>query len=531
MKRSPADGMVTGKDWMSLKPWDTFSDYDKYYVALANQVRKAVVFMTEGSKSKMNPKIANRASCILVSYFEDFINETGIWQVFAGKCMEITGKPIPFYDLEGYDSDYINAQDISYLLWHSLSQFNPEVYYAPDHEFIQLAGQNLFYLFEDEIEEAPATDFYTKYFKLEDGITWKEIEAKMHWFGQTGFLPGASDLEPKFKDYMADLVQRNQLPTTSNTAAKLLLFGQETFSTDSGSSFMGLTGLDFLLGTIQCSAKLRKSIKEASRSASGLFECTGETTSTFRLRYMGTELEVELPKTDLWGCEGEGAKYLLKIRIWHGEWRISSIPILQEESFEMGKGEQRIPFWLWSAEEQKALQELTRDSRTLFLERFAAPFVELESPDELEAYLNDVMESLNSVPGLKGLPNLARDFFLAGHEGMEGFLNDLVEKAGGKRFCISLRKDLGLAFGLGPTRVREKMESPELREADRDELFEELLAELEPELSIHCLNNFSQSNLRYPIPQCKLDVAKDHLAWLRFYQPSSFVDQLPRLRT
>ena len=55
-------------------------------------------------------------SIIAASYFEDFVNDIGLWSALVRKHEELFGWALPFYDLSDYDKDYLNPQDFEFFL-------------------------------------------------------------------------------------------------------------------------------------------------------------------------------------------------------------------------------------------------------------------------------------------------------------------------------------------------------------------------------------------------------------------------------
>ncbi|WP_146903666.1 DUF3843 family protein, partial [Adhaeribacter aerolatus] len=126
-------GKVTNKDWLALKPYKTFNDYDKPFLKLASEVNNLLSKEKKWFlKYEMGSENLKELACILTSYFEDFISEIGIWQTFINHNKETCGFYLPFYDLTEYDTEYLNPQDIAYLIWHYMSKNYVDSTLAPD---------------------------------------------------------------------------------------------------------------------------------------------------------------------------------------------------------------------------------------------------------------------------------------------------------------------------------------------------------------------------------------------------------------
>lgn len=72
------------KQWLDLKPYDTHSTTDSYYLKLCNEVKQSIITNKQSFVLQTyldNDKI-DVLACFLTSYFEDLISETNIWNSF-----------------------------------------------------------------------------------------------------------------------------------------------------------------------------------------------------------------------------------------------------------------------------------------------------------------------------------------------------------------------------------------------------------------------------------------------------------------
>lgn len=111
------------KDWLLLKPYNSQTTTDSYYLKLSNDVKQAITtnkqsFVLQRYLSKEN---INHLACFLTSYFEDIISETNIWNSFIRVHKRLYKKQLPFYDVDEYYEEEINAQDVSFLIWYFLN--------------------------------------------------------------------------------------------------------------------------------------------------------------------------------------------------------------------------------------------------------------------------------------------------------------------------------------------------------------------------------------------------------------------------
>jgi Protein of unknown function (DUF3843) len=112
--------IVSISDWLKMKPYETSnSAYDRHYLGLCSDVLKCLNedkdFFNEFDINLDNRK---ELACMLVSYYEDYINDIGIWRAYTSYNEELFGYPLPFYKLDEYQTDYVNVEDIAFMIWH-----------------------------------------------------------------------------------------------------------------------------------------------------------------------------------------------------------------------------------------------------------------------------------------------------------------------------------------------------------------------------------------------------------------------------
>jgi hypothetical protein len=156
------------RDWLSFKPYLKQTKTDAYYLSLCNKVKDILMwpghFVLLMYVDKQN---LNLLSCFLVSYFEDIISGTNIWNVFAKKHSELYGKPLPFYPTPEYAEEEINEQDISFLVWYFLNTIQDEKFISPYNEFITNIARDVMEIFDEEYEYAPGNETLKSWYLLD----------------------------------------------------------------------------------------------------------------------------------------------------------------------------------------------------------------------------------------------------------------------------------------------------------------------------------------------------------------------------
>jgi Protein of unknown function (DUF3843) len=157
LQKMMSTNLISTKDWLAMKPYGSpVIKYDDFYVLQCQKVyqilNEQVAWFQKYGVSRDQMK---QLTCQLVSYFEDFINDIGIWRGYIDYNKELYGYFLPFYDLSDYDETYINIEDSAFLIWHYLVNYTEEQYIInPDHDNIMALSDKLINHFENVIEQA-----------------------------------------------------------------------------------------------------------------------------------------------------------------------------------------------------------------------------------------------------------------------------------------------------------------------------------------------------------------------------------------
>ena len=158
------------KDWLELKPYEKQTSTDSYYLKVCNEVNNAFhkeipsfMYNTFLDESQLRYLI-----CFLTSYFEDIISGTNIWNTFVKLHQRRYKKPLPLYDPdEYYYEDEINQEDLYFLTWYFLNTIQEEKFIPPYNEFILLAAEVAFDVFEEAWEVAPENNTLRSYYQID----------------------------------------------------------------------------------------------------------------------------------------------------------------------------------------------------------------------------------------------------------------------------------------------------------------------------------------------------------------------------
>ncbi len=183
------------------------SAYDFEYIALAN----ALLPVLEDYDDFFEPMGLDQfdlveLAVILVAYFEDCINEIGVWKAFVTYNEERFGYSLPFYERrDDYDTDYINPEDFSFLTWQWLMERHAQqTIFSPYADPIINLGEDLYALLEDKIEEASADDAQAEFLTFGEDANFFKVRDAMHWRMLRNYLLGQLGLRRRVDAHIAD---------------------------------------------------------------------------------------------------------------------------------------------------------------------------------------------------------------------------------------------------------------------------------------------------------------------------------------
>jgi hypothetical protein len=163
-------------DWLELKPYETQTLTDSYYLKLSNQVKQALLAGTERVTFFMylSDEELNLLACFLTAWFEDLISGTNIWNSFVKQHKELYKKQLPFFPVEEYFEEEINPQDISFLIWYYMNTAQDDKFISPYNDFIQSATEKIYTVFDEAWEYAPENKVLQSVYKIDPDADYYE---------------------------------------------------------------------------------------------------------------------------------------------------------------------------------------------------------------------------------------------------------------------------------------------------------------------------------------------------------------------
>jgi hypothetical protein len=319
------------KDWVELKPYDSHSITDNYYLKICNEVKK-VLFLEYGEVLAyyLNENDIDLLSCFLVSYFEDVVSETNIFTAFTNKHQNLYGEKLPFYNTTEYYEDEINIQDIQFLIWYFLNTIQDEQFVNPNKEVFYKIANDIMLILEDEYEYAPENIVLKKYYTLPKN--------------ETDFYKGREMIDAVlFRSYFFHtdtysilLERENKIIDTSKNNENLLSYlrdNRDTVLLSAHTKLLSLSGKEWVAEIIGDKYSLYKDFKNISPKIKGYFFYKGQDKDTVFLEHIASSKKFNLTKKSF-----DNAHLLtdidtivfMGIVLWKDEWWFSGIFFTQD---------------------------------------------------------------------------------------------------------------------------------------------------------------------------------------------------------
>lgn len=370
MKKKPK---IYIKQWLELKPYKTHSPSDLYYLNLCNQVYEAVISSPEALMLRMylEPEEIMSFSCFLVSYFEDLISGTNIWNTFVRQHEALEGKIIPFYDTEDYFEEEINQQDVTFLIWYFINSIQEERFLSPHNDFMSQLASTVMEIFEEAWEEAPENTVLKQYYQLDANCAFYDARNLMDTllFKTYLFYP---DTHLKLLAAEIELVEENR---KDPNLAVLLNDNRDIYVHTSYTRLLSLQGKEWAAALLGKEHPLHDALLQLSPRVQGYFLYKGQDATHITLEYIASSKPFRLLKESF-----EHAHTLKEIDTlvfigvvnWQGDWWFSGVhfiqpydPVVVTQERNSLESKKRVAFL--EHQEEKAL-ELLEEQREKFLE-------------------------------------------------------------------------------------------------------------------------------------------------------------------
>ena len=524
---------ITMTDWLSMKPYkQPIHGYDIYYLqqcqVVFRQLNKEETWFKFYGLSQTQLK---ELTCQLVSYFEDYINDIGIWNAFVDTNEALYGYPLPFYDVSEHDKTYINIEDIAFLIWHYLTKYSDEEYLInPDHDTIMGLAKTLFAHFENIMDDSLAIDFYEAFFTIKDKADYFAFKNKMEWFTTESYLLGV-DFRRKLENEKAKLMQHVKNDPEGAAYVPIVLYNLlEVYLYQKRSSFSALNGPEWFAKVAKCSEQSKAEILDLTYWIDGKFilkERQKEhlifehllTNITYKARLDSFKNNKNLKPSD------NVASQMHLIR-WDGEYMLSGMMVGEEVtplSLKQYKASALKTPWILS---DKAISEMYKHTQIMyeaFVEFFEGELVTFDTYPQLsaanEAFLDFYKKKANHKMD-KSDERLKKYRELLGKSLTTRIDNPFDKDA--KSFAMFFIKDVSSYTFKNAKQTIALLKAPTLTPDEEAYLFVDFANGLIPPVCAYLLKKYGSKNLRFPTIDNKMDVVKYLPFFHRMNSPEEF---------
>ena len=382
---------IKGKDWLKFKPYQTFSNYDNSYLAIASSVNTALkkhrAFFDEIFES--NEEVYSDLAITLTSYLEDLVNEIGIWEAYITTNQELYGYPLPFMApeaLEDYEPGDLNFDDVKYLIWHFLN-VHIDSFFAPDSILLIDAAVDVFNVLDKLWDKAPVTEFYDEYFTIEDDINFFDFKNKLTWFGMDAY-PLHKERNKKHLDRLIELLgdtNPNSVPKEQISQYSFMIIDEQTLV--HRTYYNAMLPVEWFLKVIRASDKFKEEAMSVADPIWGSYTWVEENETHHLFKYQGHDRIFEVSKKSFNTAIHPEPDNLVAMRIvpYQGECYMSGIVSIFKEEEEKARFQNPNPppFHVFDDEDQEKFIVINKSMEEDFKTQFGSLFYFSETPEEL----------------------------------------------------------------------------------------------------------------------------------------------------
>ncbi len=537
MKKRTTSDSITILDWMKSKPYKTSNDaYDLPYVKLCKGVFEILntqkVWFDNG---EVDRELRKELACMLVSYLEDFTCEIGIWRAFIEHNKELYGYYLPFYELTDYDPEYLNVEDIAYIIWHFMTKCLDTRIHAPDSATLWNLANDVYDLLEPAIEDVNATDVYDDIFTVADGSDFFELKNRLDWFSTKSYLMGW-ELGAQMEYEIADLLEERGLQNNPAMVKPMIYSLQDDYKLSKRCSFAAMNAPEWFARVARCSEVKKQEIVNLQFRHQGQYLYLKEEENHYLFRHLTTDREYKVRKDSVtrngkMGKEGKTV-FLMTLIQWEGEWMLTGMMTgwdLMPDDVENAKNMQVSTPWIFTDERLQNMRETTDLMYKSFVEFFGSPLALFGSKKELEQGSTDFFSFYNKKLGstdaeLERRQKAYQERFALAKS--VNFTNDLPKGDG-----------YGMLFveGIGITMLTDlqdtiiSLKKASLTKEEQVDLFYDLLVNYEPAVAEFLLQTFGHQNFRHPSDSTKANAWRERHFYWRFYSPQEFGAKYPMM--
>lgn len=313
------------KDWLKLKPYNTPTLTDRYYLDLCNKVNDVLLKKYNHLLTNyLDKEFVRMFPCFLVSYFEDIVSETHIWSGFLSTYKSMYNKAFPFYDPIEYYEDEINEVDIVFLLWYFFNTAQNSSFIHPYNRFMYDMAADIYQIFDEAYEYAPENKVLKKYYSLAEDETDYYVARNLIntiLFNTYLFYP---DTAYDLIDNITHIIE-NSKHEPKNILEGMINETEDGLLHSTHTRLLSLKGNEWAAKILGESHPLSKDFLQMSKKIFGLFLYKGQDEANVSLEHIASGKLFKMTKKsfDYYDDLDEDKILIIGLVKWQGEWWFS----------------------------------------------------------------------------------------------------------------------------------------------------------------------------------------------------------------
>jgi hypothetical protein len=522
-------------DWLKLKPYPNPNlKYDTFYVNLCNVVYEMLKEEEDFFDDiDMEREQIKQLACMIISYYEDFISEIGIWKAFTEHNRTIIGEYIPFYTTDDYDSEYINWQDIAYLIWHYATKWYDERIFPADYEVFVDLGKEIFETLEEYIDDSPTTTYYDDLFTIEGDSNYFDFKTTLNWFSLEGYTVGI-EFGNNIKRQIDDLSFTYKMHPHFDM---MMYQVKEEFLYRKRSSFGALNAPEWLANVYRCDEDKKVEIRALSKRHSKYFVYEGiESKDFYKFRHYITQREYLVYRDSFQKGKAkitEGDIIEMNLVRWDEKWWLSgTMMAYSEKSAEKALKEAKLkPIenpWILDEKTLTDKKQTSIDMEKAFLQLYGKRLKLCRSVEELQSVLEAMSEQNAKNKGTYDAYMKNKKEKISYSKNLQKSLEQQLGNS--NDLAVFFLKEQGTQMLEGAKETIEALKAKTLPKEDSTELFISLSNGYHPQVAQYFLEEYPTKNIKMP-GSSKINALKNMPYYWRFHSPAEFDEAYPLFTT
>jgi len=286
--------------YMERKPYSTHTSYDLYYLGICRDLFAIIDKLADEYDDVviLDEEDCREMAYVFTAYFEDQVNQIGVWGSLITLHKKHFGKRIPFFDAQlllGQEEEWddILPADIHYLAYITYlnllaDEDGKEIVLFNTPFLTELAERIFSYL--NEKEEVLTTDFYEHFLNPADNYI--EFKQQLDWFVFNGYLTGI-EFSKRLEGHAWRLIDED---TNESLMPPLIYAEKDRLLFEVPSAYTAFMPVDILAGAMRCNDRKKEEIMNLKWRPHGIFHVQQETDTHYRFFHTSTGEEFDVLK-------------------------------------------------------------------------------------------------------------------------------------------------------------------------------------------------------------------------------------------